>query len=173
MQHFTNLRELLLDTLEEVKIYLVDDLKMTGKEALKKRNCPFFECFRKDGVIGVTEGTSDDIPALIPSKAFNINKYSLQFNNCECWMCIVKLNRNLIGKLLPRAVRLLKPSHDVVQRSCNPEVLLLEPKLFPGRDIIIRIQDSGNCFSLLLFPNRSFVVTRVELLEVKLATRRL
>lgn len=90
-------------------------------------------------MIGVAESTGDDVPTLVPRKTFNIDKDSLQLNNRKCRVSVIKLDRNLIGELLPRAVRLLESSHDVKQRSRNPEVLLLEPEFFTGRDIVIRV----------------------------------
>lgn len=120
-------------------------------------------------MIGVAESTGDNIPTLVPCKTFNIDKDSLQLNNRKCRVSVIKLDRNLIGELFPRTVRLLESSHDVEQRSRNPEVLLLEPKFLTGRDVVIGVQDSGDCLGLLLLTNGPFVVTGVELLEVKLA----
>lgn len=163
----TNLGEFALNGLQEEKVDIVNDLKVAGQEVLHKWNRPLLKSFWENGVVSVTECASDNLPSIIPFQILNINKYSLQFHNGECWMGVVKLNRYLVGEFLPGAVGFLESPHNIVQRCRHPEVLLLEPKLFPSVNVIVRVKDSRYSFSSLLVTDRSLVISRIKLPKVE------
>jgi hypothetical protein len=124
-------------------------------------------------VVGITKSAGHNLPSNIPRDVFHVNQDSLQLDDCKRWVCVVQLNCNLIRELGPRTVGLLESPNDIVQRSCDPEILLLQSELLTGRDIVVGVQNRRNCFGPLLIPDRSLIVTGVELLEVEFTTGRL
>ena len=78
-------------------------------------------------------------PGLVPIKTFKIEKNALKLNNGKRWMGVVQLNRNLIRELTPCTLRLLESTNDIVERSRNPEVLLLQSKLLTTIEVVIGI----------------------------------
>jgi hypothetical protein len=85
-------------------------------------------------------------------------------------MCIVQLDSNLVREFAPCTLGLLEPTNNIVERSSNPEVLLLQTKLLTTIEIIIGIQDSADGLSTLLICDGALVVTAVEFLEIEFST---
>jgi hypothetical protein len=102
---------------------------------------------------------------------FNIDENSLQLNNGKCRMGIVELDGNLLGELLPGAVGLLEAANNIVKGGSNPEVLLLQTKLFSALQVVVGVQHSTDGLSPLLIRDRTFVIAIVEFLEIKLSAR--
>lgn len=84
-------------------------------------------------------------------------------------MCVVKLDSNRVGKLLPRLLALLETTNDIVERGSAPEVLLLQAKLLTTLKVVVGVEHRGDSLSTLLVRHRALVLARVELLEIKLA----
>lgn len=80
------------------------------------------------------------------------------------------LNRNLAREVPPSPLGLLESPDNVVKTSRTPEVLLLKTKLLTPLKRVVRVQDVRNRLSTLLIGHRALILSRVELLEIKLAT---
>lgn len=117
-----------------------------------------------------TYSVDNDIPSLIPLKSLNINQNALQLNDGKRRVSVIELDSNLLRELLPRALRLLETTNNIVQRCSNPEVLLLETQLLTSLQVVIGVEDGADGLSTLLVGNGAFVVTAVELLEIELAS---
>lgn len=101
-------------------------------------------------------------------------------------MGIIELNGHLVGEFAPCTLRLLESSYNIEQRCSNPEVLLLQSKLFSSIEVVVRVQHGGNGLSTLLVTDRAIklsevssnaqlnllplIITAIKLLEIKLAT---
>jgi hypothetical protein len=83
---------------------------------------------------------------------------------------IVELDGDLVGEFLPGTLALLETTHNIVQRGGTPEVLLLKTKLLAALEIVVGVQDSRDSLSALLIRYGALVLSRVELLEIELAT---
>lgn len=88
-------------------------------------------------------------------------------------MSVVELDSNLVRKLGPRALRLLEPPNDVVERRGNPEVLLLETEFLSSLEVVVGVQNRTDGLGALLVGDRAFVVATIEFLKVELAASRL
>jgi hypothetical protein len=136
---------------------------------LHKWDGPLLEGFRKHSMVGVSEGLLNNAPCLVPLQALDIHQDSLKLRNGERWVGVVELNGDLVGEFLPGALALLETSHDIVERSGAPEVLLLQAKLFTTVKVVVGVEDSRNSLSTLLISYGALVLARVELLEVEFA----
>jgi hypothetical protein len=74
----------------------------------------------------------------------------------------------LFVELVPVLVHLLVSSDDISNSGRTEEVLLLKSEFLTSLCAVIRVQDTGNVFSLLPFFNGTMVITSIELLEVEL-----
>ena len=88
-KHVAVLGELLLHHLKELRVDLVDDLKMSWEQVLHHRDRPFLQSLRHYGVVCVAEGTLDDTPGFNPVKALQVHQDTLQLDDSECRMRIV------------------------------------------------------------------------------------
>lgn len=59
------------------------------------------------------------------------------------FVAVLTLNDNILGELLPRKVKLLIATENVLQRSRTPEVLLLEAELLSGVHVVVGVEDTG------------------------------
>jgi len=85
-------------------------------------------------------------------------------------MGVVQLNGYLFWEIAPRSIGLLEAADDIIQRGRDPEVLLLQAKLFATVKIVVGVQNCTDGLSTLLICNRALVVATIELLEIKLST---
>jgi len=81
-------------------------------------------------VVCVSERLADNVPGFIPLETLQIYKDTLQFGDSERGVGVVQLDGDLVRELIPRALRLLESTDDVVQGRSAPEVLLLQAELF-------------------------------------------
>ena len=65
---------------------------------------PLFQSFRHDGVVGVRNGLSYDIPSLIPIVIINVDQDSHQFRNRHGGMGIVDVDRDLVSEVIQSTV---------------------------------------------------------------------
>ena len=54
------------------------------------------------------------------------------------------------------------PPHNILQGCCTQEILLFQSKLFPLKNVVIWIQNSGNIFSQIPVQNRLDVGTVIN-----------
>lgn len=88
-------------------------------------------------------------------------------------MRIVELDGDLVGELLPGALSLLKAAHNIIERCCHPEILLLQTQLLALLQVVVGVQHGTDGLGPLLIGDSTFVVAVVELGEIELASRRL
>jgi len=73
----------------------------------------------------------------------------------------------LVREFEPGTLRLLESADDIVKRCGNPEILLLQAKLLTTLKVVVGVEYGTDGLGTLLVANRAFVVTTVELLEIK------
>lgn len=129
----------LLHSLEELVVDIVDDLHVSRQEVLDERDGPLLQSFGQDGVVGVAEGSADDVPGIIEGNVLLIDQDALQLDNSKRRVSVVELDGHVVGyeegfsfvaslsalltELAPRHPDLLPSSNDVAERSSSPEVL--------------------------------------------------
>lgn len=85
-------------------------------------------------------------------------------------MSVVELDSDLVGEFLPGALGLFEAAHNIIERGCHPEVLLLQSQFFTLVQVVVGVQHGADGLGSLLVCDCAFVVTIVELWEVKLAS---
>src|SRR5580700_10228323 len=99
--------------IEQTPIDLVDDLQVTREHDLKPCQGPFFQGFREQCMVGVSEGLCCDVPCLYPSKMRLVQQNTHQLGDRHGRVRVVKLNRGFFGKRAPILVEAPKASNYV------------------------------------------------------------
>ncbi len=153
------------DLLEEACVDLVDDLHVSGQDALHEGEGPALECFGENGVIGITGGGANDLPGFFPVEAFHIDEDAHQFGDDERWVGIVELDEDVLRQVVDGVAFFAEAAQDVVHGGCDEEVLLAEAELLTLHGGVVRVEDLGE----VLGENFAFhgfnVVTAVEFVE--------
>ena len=103
-------------------------------------DCPDFNGFGKNSVIGVTEGFVSDGKGSVEVQQLHIDENPHQFDNCQSRMSVVELNGCLLGKVTPLSLPLLEPPDDVLKSGTHEEVLLFQSQFLPLVGTVIWIQ---------------------------------
>lgn len=88
-------------------------------------------------------------------------------------MGIVELNGDLLGEFLPGTLGLFEAANNIVERGCDPKVLLLQAELLASLEVVVGVKHGADGFGALLIGDGAFVVAIVELLKVEFAARSL
>jgi len=80
-------------------------------------------------------------------------------------MCIVELDRNLVGQRGEVVILLQVTAQNVLQRCGGEEEFLAQAQLLTGRRRIGRIENARQAFSLVAFAQRADVIPGVESIE--------
>ena len=113
--------------LQKAAIQFIDDLQMPRQQTPEEFKAPALECFRQQGVIGVSQRPGGDPPGLIPINLMLIHQQAHQLGHGDRWMGVVELHRPVFLKLFNRDATLEQAAQHVLQGAAHKEVLLLEP----------------------------------------------
>ena len=130
-----------LDFKQEELVDLENDLQMTGKHFVKESHAPSLECLGKKRMVGVGEGPGDDLPGLFPGQTVHIVQESLKLDHGDRRVGVVKLDGNLLGKIVPVLVAPAEAADDVLQRAGHKEILLNQTQLLAALRLVIGIED--------------------------------
>src|SRR5260370_9009071 len=86
-------------------------------------------------------------------------------------MCMVEVDRNLVGKGAPIGVAATKPPYDIGQRACDKKILLNEPQPLPQACRIAGIQHSRQRVGGQLLRQCAAEIAVAEFLEVTVIRR--
>ena len=118
--------------IQKAAVDLIDDLQVPRKHGLEQGNRPLLQRFRRERVIGVSEGCLRDGPRLLPLQILFIHEDAHQLRDRQSGMRVVQLNRNLCGEVLESVVLLFEPADDIPNRAGDEKVLLHQDAA-PGR----------------------------------------
>ena len=127
----------------EAVVDFVDDLQVPRQHALEQRHRPGLQRFRHQRVVGVGEGARGDIPGMRPFQAMLIDQHAHQFRDGDRRVGIVELNRHLVRQFVEGVVVFFVAIKNILQRSADEKILLLEPQLAPHFRRVIGIQHLG------------------------------
>ena len=158
---------LLADLLEEYMIDEVNEVHVTGEQALKHVDAPLLECPGEDGVISVCERVSDHDPCLVVGQHFHVNQLPEQLNGGNHRVGVVHLDLVELREVVPVRVVLLKTLYNVLNSRTAEEVLLLQSQLLPLQFSIIGVEHTGDVLGSLALHDGLVVFSVVELLEIE------
>ena len=131
--------------LHEMHVDLVDDLEVARQNALEERHTPPLERLRQQRVVRVAEGPRDDLPGLLPRQILLVDQHAHQLGDGHGGVRVVELDRDLVGKVVPRIAGLLAVApDDVAQRAGDEEILLHEAQLLAVLGLVVRVEDLGD-----------------------------
>src|SRR5215469_11338511 len=110
-------REMDKHLVEKSTVDFVDDLELTRQKKFKPGDRPFLESLGQKGVIGVRQRFPGEIPSLAPSQVCIVEQNAHQFGDRHRRVCVIKLNRRLVGEFFPICVVAQEAAYQVGQRT--------------------------------------------------------
>ena len=165
------LRESVHDLAQEAPVDLVDDLEVTGQEPREDGDRPALECFGQEGVVRVPERGDRLLPRRRPGHPFVVDEHAHQLRDPDGRVGIVQLDRDLVSEVVERLVSALVAPDDVVDGAGDEEVLLPEPQLLAGLEVVVRVKDLRDHLGRVLCLDGAHVVAGVEEREVEVLPR--
>src|SRR5208337_2836552 len=105
-----------------------DNLEMTRNQQLKIFNRPLLERLGQQGMVGVCQRSTRQIPGFVPSQPRLIEQNPHQLRRRQGRMRVVELDCDLVGERGPTGVAASKRSYDIGKRTGDEKVLLYEPQ---------------------------------------------
>ena len=159
---------LTIQLVNEHVIDALDDVVNFRHNSDQQMLVPLLQCFRQDGVVGVSEGLLCNLQCLLKAYAFIGSQQTNQLRNRDNRMGIIQLNGIEISKMREIiAVNLFVILDDVLQGRRAEEILLLQAKLLTFICGVIRIQYTGNILCTVLFTYRCFIMLCIEFVEIE------
>ena len=147
---------------QEALVDLVDDLQMPRQQASEQTDGPFLQGFGQQRVAGVSKRAARDVPGSVPVHVMHVHQQPHQFRNRHHRVRVVQLDHGLVRKLVPVAVLEAEAAENVIQRTGDEEVLLLEPQFPALRRTVVGIQHLADVFRVDLLLHGPSVVAYVE-----------
>ncbi|OPY65168.1 MAG: hypothetical protein A4E62_02735 [Syntrophorhabdus sp. PtaU1.Bin002] len=163
--------EMLRHLHQKTPVNLLDDLEVPREDIRKKPLGPRFKGLRQYRMVRVSEGPRSNSPSIVPHHPLFVHKNSHQLGDGDRRMGIVKLDRNLLRKLIVAPVRLLVSSDDIHKSGADEEILLFEPQLLACCILVTRVEHLRDIFTAVAVLYCLYIVTAVEELKVKFPHR--
>ena len=158
---------LLLDIDDESAVDLLYDLVDSGKQSGEQFDGPFLQCFRHDGVVGVSTGLGGDLPRFLPGQIIIIHQHTHQLCDSYGRMGIVQLEGNLLIELMD----IVMLSHVLLNcflYGCgDEEVLLLQTQLLTCIVIVVGVQNLYDVTCQVLLFYRLLVIALIKGIQLE------
>src|ERR1700737_4457673 len=119
-------------------------------------------------MIGIAKHRDGGVPGFLPGEPLLVDQDADQLGHCDCRVGVVELDRHLLREVSKIGVCFQIPPNDVGDRTGCEKILLLEPELFPGQEVVIWIENLRNYFRGVLLQHRALIVAVIENSEVEL-----
>ena len=149
---------------------VVDDLHVSGQDAVEHRGRPALERLGKHRVVGVGAGPDGDVPRGLPGQAFHVHEDPHELGDGQGRVRVVQLDGDLVGEggevgadgvPAPELGRLEAPD-DVLEGGSAHEVLLLQAELLAFEEVIVGVQHAGDVLGEVAVQDGLDVVTVVD-----------
>ena len=157
-----------MDLSLEAPVDLLDQLKVSWQQAPEQAHRPALERLGQQGVVGVGDGGSGDLPGLVPVQLLEVDQHAHQLGDGDGGVGVVELHRHLVGERVEGVVLLLVGAEDVGDGAGHEEVLLLEAQLLALGGVVLGVQHLGDAFGDGAALDGAAVVAVVEHGEVGL-----
>ena len=158
---------LLLNVDDESAVDLFHDLVDSRKQSGEQFDGPFLQCFRHDGVVGVSTGLGGDLPRFLPGQIIIIHQHTHQFCDRYGRMGIVQLEGNLLIELMDIVMLSHVLLYCFLYGCGDEEVLLLQTQLLTCIMIVIGVQNLYDITCQVLLLYRLLVITLVKGIQLE------
>ena len=135
------------------------------KESLRPR----FKGLRENSMICIGKSLVRNLFCDIPGETFFVDENAHHLCNRYGWMCVVELNSNFLRKIIIIIMKLFISPGNICNGCRYKEVLLFQTQFLARKREIVRIEDLGNIFTVILVFNGPYVIAAVEIVEIKFA----
>ena len=153
--------------LAEASVDFFDDLIDTGELAGEHINLPAFQCFAHNSMVGVGDGSCNDIPGLIPVIAAFIQHNTHQLGNSQYRMGVIQMNGYYIRQIIQCTIISQVTLDDILYRSRYEEILLAQTQTLAFGMVILRIKYTGNAFGQCFLLHGSDIFAGVKGYHIK------
>ena len=137
------LAEVLHQIVAPAAVYLAHDLPQARQQLLHDVLRPLLERLAHNGVVGVGDGMSDNVPRLVPAETVFVHEYAHQLGDYQCRVGVVYLHCVVLGERLDIAPLADVLAHNVLRGRGDKEVLLLETQDLALDVLIGRVENFG------------------------------
>ena len=159
-----------LELVLELRVDLLDDLKVTRQQLADQAGRPDLKGLRQQGVAGVVEGLGGDGPRGIPVVAVLIDEDAHELGDADHRVGVVELEDDLVRE--SRQIRLVlarvEDADGVVQGGGDEEVLLLKAQFLADLGGVFRVENLGDVLGLDLRGHGFHVLGAVEGEQIEL-----
>jgi len=113
-----------LDFLAITSVYLADNGVNPWNSLTDKVDIPLLQRFSHNGMVGVSKGICNNVPALIPAIAAIVQKNTHKLGYSEGGVGVVNVYSNLFIEIIQSAVNGHMPVYNIPYRSGTHEILL-------------------------------------------------
>ena len=138
---------------------------MPRQQALDQRDWPGLERFGQKGVVRVGDRRVGNLPGLLPIELMLVDEEPHQLRHGKGWMCIVELDRCLLGEVVEAAELPAMTMDQVLQRGRGEEEFLPKAQFLPGWRRVVGIEDLRDRLGPVAFGDRADEVALVEGVE--------
>ena len=115
---------------------------MTRQQTAHQVNLPGFQGFAHQCVVGVRENLTAHIPCFSPCDALFVNQDAHQFWNSEHRMGVVQVDGDFVCQSVDAWETAFVAGNNVLNRSGNQEVFLLQAQFAAGIGRVVWIQNA-------------------------------
>ena len=164
-------REALGGIVQQFPVDAVDDLHVPRQHMLHERHRPSLERLGHQGVVGVGEDLSGDVPSVGPDETVPVAQEAHEFSDPDRGVGVVEVDRDMHREVRELAVLGKMAGQDVLQGCRDEEILLPQPQLATSRGAVVRVEHPGDVLVLVLDARGAGVVPAVEGRKVDLLRR--
>ena len=157
--------------IEQPAVDLVNDLQLPGKKGCEPLYRPLLECFRQQSVVGVSQRLFRQLPRQVPFQMRIIEQDTHQFSDRHRRVCVIELDRCLLGQLFPIRVVAQEPAHQIGQRTRDQEVFLHKSQLLSGGGGVVGIQHASQGLRFQCPAQCAYKVAGAEFLKIEVIGR--
>ena len=145
----------------EALVDLADDLIDARQKLLEDALGPLLERLRHDRMVGVGDRAPDDAPRVVPAVTVLVEQQPHQFGDAQRGVCVVDVDRDLVGQVVERAVVAQMRLDDGLNGSRHKEVLLFETQHLALDVVVRRIEHLADGLG------ESLVLQRLDILPLR------
>ena len=146
---------------------LADNVEDTGSDLADKVNVPLLQSLSHNGVVGVSEGVGNDVPALVPAVAAVIEENTHKLGDSKSGVSIVDVDSYLLVEVIEGAVNAHMAVYDIANGSCAHKVLLTVSEALALEVVIVGVKYLGDSLCNSVLAESLSVVALIEHSHIK------
>ena len=131
---------------------------------------PGLERFAHQGMVGIGEDLTGHLERLVPAEFMLVDKQAHQLRYRQHRVGVIQVDGYLVRQVVIGLMQQIVAVQNILHRGRDEEILLAQAQLAAGVGRVVRIEDAGDVFGVVLILYRGEVVALVKLTEVNFAT---